>query len=90
MASNLFSIMNEGKQQAKTNRPSFAELLRESRQQHVITQTSLNPSIVEDAASICWELYRNKVITSYQAKMFLLAWGFTTVSDQSDNLVTFR
>jgi hypothetical protein len=38
-----------------------------------------------------FDLYREKLIDSFQAKEILVAMGFTTVSDTRDGrLVTFR
>ena len=50
------------------------------------------PSVnVRDTGSMVFELYRDKVIDSYQAKEILIAMGFTTVWDMRDGrLVTFR
>ena len=50
------------------------------------------PSVdVRDTGSMVFELYRDKVIDSYQAKEILIAMGFTTVWDVRDGrLVTFR
>ena len=44
-----------------------------------------DPSVnVRDIGSMVFELYRDKVIDSYQAKEILIAMGFTTVWDMRD------
>ena len=39
---------------------------------------------VRDIGSMVFELYRDKVIDSYQAREILIAMGFTTVWDTRD------
>jgi hypothetical protein len=59
-------------------------------------KTTLNrqsdPSVdVRDIGSMVFELYRDKVIDSYQAREILIAMGFRTLWDTRDgSLVTFR
>jgi hypothetical protein len=44
-----------------------------------------------DIGSMVFELYRNNVIDSYQAREILIAMGFAAVWDTRDgSLVTFR
>ena len=51
-----------------------------------------DPSVdVRDIGSMVFDLYRDKVIDSYQAREILIAMGFATVWDTRDgSLVTFR
>lgn len=71
------------------NRPSFAELL-------TINPNKLplkveNDSTRQDnAACMAWELFRDKVLTSFQANEILLAMGCTTVRDTNGVLLSYR
>lgn len=45
----------------------------------------------DNAASMVWELYRDKVLTSFQTKEILVCLGFTVTYDsKNEQLVSFR
>jgi hypothetical protein len=56
-----------------------------------IASSTLDKKRIAETAAMIWELYRDKVLTSYQTKETLVCLGFTVVYDsKNEQLVSYR